>query len=149
MSCADPTFAIKTASEEQIRNHLESCDFLFEPPLHRQVEVSAYARKIVERGVTFEAWVEGTLAGLLAAYFNDQASRRGFVTIVSIVSNFQHFGIAGQLMRNAVSYGASEGFKTLVLDVNSTNAVAIALYVKHGFMITKTVNDKLTMELTL
>ena len=142
----DVAFRQKTATEDEIRKHLQSCDFLFNPPLHNRVQIPAYSQKIAERATTFEAWSGEALVGLVAAYYNDQTSRRGFITSVSVLSDFQRYGVGGALIQRALDYGVAAGFKTVALEASVTNTTVIAFYQKHGFYVLRTDGGIVTLE---
>ena len=61
---------INQADPEQIAEHLRACDASFTPPLSGRLEISGYAQKIADKANRFEAWAEGELVGLVAAYCN-------------------------------------------------------------------------------
>ncbi len=126
--------------------HLQSCDLLFNPPLHNSVQIPAYSKKIAEHATTFEAWSDVTLVGLVAVYYNDYTSWRGFITSVSVVQDFQRCGVAGKLIQRTLEYGVEAGFKAIALQANVACKPAIALYRKYGFSISRTDGDKVTLE---
>ena len=66
-------YKTKTASVDHILAHLNSCNLNFTLPLSEKVDLVGYAHKIYENSVTFEAWFNETLVGLVAAYFNNLA----------------------------------------------------------------------------
>ena len=54
-----------------IQNHLKEVSPTFYPPLSERVNIDDYAQKIRKFGVTFEAWIDNCLIGLVACYVND------------------------------------------------------------------------------
>ena len=62
---------IKTAGINQVFNHLLICKDNFMPSLDTTVDIAAYSKKIIDNAITFEAWGNKNLAGLVAAYCND------------------------------------------------------------------------------
>ncbi|MBL0182082.1 MAG: hypothetical protein IPP96_07240 [Chitinophagaceae bacterium] len=67
---------------------MEACKNNFIPPLQDTVDIDSYAQKIKSKSITFEAWQNGHLAGLIAAYFNDPGKEVGFITNVSVENGF-------------------------------------------------------------
>ena len=65
-------FKVNSATAREIAGHLGRCDDLFIPPLSSHTEIDGYAQKIRRHAVRFEAWAEGNLVGLVAAYLNDE-----------------------------------------------------------------------------
>lgn len=123
----------KKASTEQIAAHLDQCTDQFVPALKQRVDLSEYSRKIFEKSVTFEAWHQEGLIGLLAAYFNDPDKKFGFITSVSVLDAFVGKGIASALLKQCEHYAREHGFSALRLEVSAKNSRAIHLYRKHGF----------------
>lgn len=126
-------YCIGQASEQEIAGHLQLCDANFIPPLSTRVNLQQYAAKLAEHAVRFEAWADGGLAGLLAAYCNDQDSSLAFITNVSVLGQWQQQGIANELVRQCVHYVKTAAMRGIRLEVEKTNTQAINLYLKHGF----------------
>lgn len=126
-------YQIGKAGKQDIIEHLEKCDQNFSPQLSSYVNINEYSQKIFSNAVTFEAWENDKLIGLVAAYLNDQKSYEGFITNVSVFNNHARKGIAKQLLLNCEEYANKVGFKYLSLDVHpGTNA--FFLYTKIGFI---------------
>lgn len=126
-------YGMDAATREQVEAHLRLCDASFVPALGGRVDIAAYARKIREAAVTFEAWHGGRLVGLVAAYLDGPAGGQGFVTSVSVEPGLAGRGIGEQLMHNCIGRARERGFGRLVLEVGAANERAIALYRRLGF----------------
>lgn len=130
---SDPLrYASNQAGLPELLEHLESCASDFTPPLANRVDVAAYAQRIFERSVRFEAWSGTRLVGLVAAYCNDPARRTSFVTSVSVLRGWQGRAIASSLMDACLRHAAQAGFQCLELEVDPGNVRAIGLYEKMG-----------------
>ncbi len=138
-----------TASLEQIRAHLADCSSRHRPPLAPRVDLPEYARKIAGNAATFEAWADGSLVGLVAAYLNDTTAHTGYVTNVSVVSEYLGRGVASRLMEACVARATTAGMRELKLEVGKANTAAIDLYRKLGFGETGDNGDFIAMALPL
>ena len=127
------TYREKTATFEAVFAHLTKCSSNFVPKLDEKVDISTYSKKIVANSVTFEAWIEDKLVGLIAAYFNDPINKIGFITNVSTEKEYSGKGIASQLIKHCIYYGIQHHFKAICLEVFFQNNEAIKLYKKWGF----------------
>ncbi|MER2561167.1 MAG: GNAT family N-acetyltransferase [Myxococcaceae bacterium] len=136
------------ATATDIEAHLSGCDADFEPRLSLRVEISSYSKKLVSHADRFEAWSEGNLIGLVAAYCNDMTTRRAFVTSVSVTRGWGGRGIGAELMMKCVAHAASVGMLEMTLEVARTNSLATRLYQKLGFL-TLTDGDTLSMSKAL
>lgn len=126
-------YSLTKATYPDIVSHLETCKNDFIPPLQETVNISSYAQKIKAKSITFEAWQEERLIGLIAAYFNDPGNDFGFITNVSVEKGFAGKGIASSLLNQTLKYAKENKFNEIRLKVHARNTLAIALYRKHGF----------------
>lgn len=138
-------YLLNKASAAQIADHLLRCDVDFVPPLSGRVEINDYARKIESKATRFEAWSDGTLVGLVAAYCNDQESRIAYITSVSVLRAWTGKGIAARLMSQCIEHAKASGMRQISLEVGGDNAPAIKLYKKSGFEISNTGTPSITM----
>jgi len=134
MNCCEIDYKIKTASCEVIFEHLDKCKNNFDPPLQTYVDIQKYAEKIDNKAITFEAWVDNTLAGLLAAYFNDENGILGYITTLSVLNEYQGLGIGEKLFMLSIEYGKEHNFKIVRLEANYTNQKGIKFYKRIGFV---------------
>lgn len=128
------TYRLKTATEKDIRLHLKECNDNFLPPLNERVNINEYAEKIFEKAITFEAWKNNILIGLIAAYFSNKQSHSGFITNVSVTKKNMGLGITSKLLINCIEYARKNGFKEIQLEVNKENIQAINFYKKFNFI---------------
>ena len=133
----------------QVADHLSACDNAFIPPLSSQVSIRDYARKIVDRAVRFEAWSNGLLVGLVAAYCNDTVTRVSYITSVSVLPGWQGRGIASRLLGPCIGYARENDFVRIELEVDRRNETAVGLYKKHGFLVGPDKNNSFIMYLVL
>ena len=139
------TYTIKKATVKDIELHLLLCDLQFIPPLSDKVDIESYSNKIYDKAITFEAWSQNKLIGVIAAYFNYE-EQFGFITNVSVDPKWTGKGIAAELLKNCLEYTVNSKFKTVSLEVNKNNGKAIGLYTKFGFEKESQKEDSLTMK---
>lgn len=139
------SFSQNNSDLAQIKWHLEQCDQLFIPPLSERVVLSEYAAKLSDRGERFEAWMNKTLVGLVAAYANNLQDRIAYVTSVSVLPEFQGANIAGRLLTSCARFAESRGFRRLALEVHGSNSQVIKLYHRMGFTTSREQGQMLLM----
>ena len=142
-------YAENTAGEIQVRTHLENCDTNFVPRLSNKVNIAEYAKKINTNAITFEAWQNDELIGLIAAYFNNKENKSGFITTVSTIKQYEGMGIGSRLIKMCIDYAKSNDYRSILLEVNKENNTAIQLYNKYGFVKTEQTGESLLMKLYL
>jgi ribosomal protein S18 acetylase RimI-like enzyme len=126
-------YSLNKATEAEIAEHLFLCSVDFVPPLSDRVEIKDYAKKIVTKSTRFEAWGNGALVGLLAAYCNDPEKRIAYVTSVSILSEWRKKGISTRLITNCIEQARKSGMHRISLEVARENILATQMYKKNGF----------------
>ena len=131
-------YQVNRSSVAQVQEHLWRCDADFIPPLSGRVSIENYAGKIADRATRFEAWHEGALVGLVAAYCNDTEARVAYITSVSVVREWKSYGIAANLLSQCLDYARNLGMSQVSLEVGDSNVPAIRLYEKSGFVAVET-----------
>lgn len=138
-------YRLNTASEESIYDHLVRCASIFKPRLDSYVNIKEYALKIYSIAERIEAWVQGNLVGLLAVYLNNEVSKEGFITNVSVEKDYHGRSIGSELLRRSLALAAGKGFISVKLEVFSTNKAALRMYEKFGFVIERKEDMKILM----
>lgn len=143
------TYRVNRSSASEITAHLLRADAGFEPTLSSRVDIPAYAQKLHDRAVRFEAWMGEVLVGLVASYCNQLDGGKAFVSNVSVWSECQGQGIGGRLMRQCIEYVRCLEVGQIELEVNKLSLPAIALYQKLGFNMLHETGSTLTMIMKL
>jgi ribosomal protein S18 acetylase RimI-like enzyme len=138
-------FAVNQSSQAQILGHLACCDKQFIPSLSSRTNLGEYAAKIRSRAQTFEAWNEGCLVGLVAAYFND-CDKICFITSVSVLPEQSGKGVAARLLAACMEAAREKGLTIFSLEVSSESPAAVQLYNRFGFQVIGFRGEIMTME---
>lgn len=142
-------FDTNRADARAIVAHLQACDAQFVPRLSDRVDLPSYGAKLAAHAISFEAWSEGALVGLVSGYANAPNRLDSFVSNVSVLPDWQGRGIARRLLSAFVLHARTAGFVRVVLSVNACNDRARAFYRKHGFIEGLIDETGLQMNLTL
>lgn len=145
MNSSSFQYKIKTATCQTIINHLKKCADCFVPRLHTYVNVTEYGKKIFSKSTTFESWDGNNLIGLVAVYYNNYETKTGYITNVSVLKDYQGFGIASKLIGNAIDFGKENTFILLALELDVDNTKAFNLYKKHGFVVVGKIKNNILM----
>jgi ribosomal protein S18 acetylase RimI-like enzyme len=149
MQIVEVIYKRKTATISDILVHLKECNDNFYPPLAQRVDLEVYARKIFENAVTFEAWREDVLVGLVAIYFNEELNCFGYITSVSVLDAFLRSGIASRLLKQCIEYAVDQKAREVRLEVHEKDQPAIYMYRKLGFALDGDGDGFLKMKLML
>ena len=135
------------ATAIEIADHLEDIDDTFIPRLSERVEIGDYARKIAGRAERFEAWAQGKLVGLLAAYFNDTDAGTAWITSVSVIPAYRNQGLGSRLLIECVEFAKHRHFNDISLEVDRENQRAVDLYSAKGFTVVSVTGRTIRMHL--
>ncbi len=130
------------AKEVDIALHLHECDIQFSPLLSSYVNIDNYTEKIKNNALTFEAWHNNKLVGLVACYANDIKHIEAYITNISVLATYTKKGIAGNLLDKCIRLMQKKDFKSISLEVIKENCQAIYLYEKRGFIERQTISNK-------
>lgn len=128
-----------------IKEYLDNYDRDFYEPLSTRVNLDVFAEKLHNLSTTFIIVCKGQIAGLLASYFYDIQSRKGFITLVHINSKFRGQHLSNYLVRTVQSYAISINFQYIDLMVYRDNVSAFGLYGKYGFKVMDENNGRCAM----
>lgn len=117
----------------------------FYEPLTYRIDVDAFVKKVHNLSTTFILTVDDEIAGLIAAYFYDMLSEKGFITIVHVKRAFQGRHLSTILLQATQDYAHSIRFKYIDLMVYRNNTPAFNLYRKHGFEVLEDNNGRCLM----
>ena len=65
----------------------------------------------------------------------------GYISVVAVIPKWQRRGVASTLIKTAVQHFHSLKIKTIKIDVEETNILAIKVYEKIGFIVIETFED--------
>jgi ribosomal protein S18 acetylase RimI-like enzyme len=140
------SYTANVATVDQLSDHLRRCDDAYVPPLSERVRIEDYARKLAERATRLEAWNEGALIGLVAAYLPSGADAPVYISDVSVVPEQRGRHIASALLTECAALARHHAVDRLRLEVHRRNEPAIGLYEANGFHAIAEAEDILTME---
>lgn len=140
-------YKTNTAAKKQILMHLMGCSDSFYPPLAQRMDLEEYSWTIYNNSVTFEAWKQDLLIGLLAAYFLNEPVRSFYITNVSVLKEYMGMGIASNLMCKLIARAVEEKCHEIKLEVHAENGRALGLYTKYGFVVESRVGDFFKMKM--
>jgi 2-polyprenyl-3-methyl-5-hydroxy-6-metoxy-1,4-benzoquinol methylase len=115
-----------TTTEQQIFEYLKKNEV--ELSLTGLVDIFEYSKKIYEKAIKFEAFIDDELIGLVAVYDS------GFLTSVGVLKKFKFKGIGSHLLTMGLDFLRKNRCLESTLKVHTDNNVAINFYKKFGFI---------------
>lgn len=134
---------------KDIELHFRNCPSYFYEQLSNRTDITTYSKKLEMNSQRFELWDDATLIGLIAAYCNDIEKINCYITNVSVHNNYLKQGVASYLIQKCIDYAQRNAFKSVSLEVASTNYKAIALYNSFHFLQISIKKDSLIMQLNI
>tara|TARA_B100000586_G_C19988251_1_gene375111 strand:+ start:271 stop:729 length:459 start_codon:yes stop_codon:yes gene_type:complete len=140
-------YQIKNAKKNDILCHLNTCNDYFTPSLSSRVKLNTFSEKIYSSAISFEAWNENILIGLVSCYFNK--NKTGFINHASVIREFHKMGIFKKLLNSCINYGKELKFQSIKLEVEKENHIAKNIYLNLGFKFLSLNNNFISMQLHL
>ena len=134
---------------EQLIRLLERVDGEFETPLSQRLDIAAYVDKMMAHAALFPMLDAGRLAGFVAMYCNDPASRTAYITMVAVDPASRATGLGSGLVRTAIAHARRIGCEKVALEVYKSNLNAFRLYTKLGFGVARETAGSAFLELPL
>ncbi len=125
-------YKINISTLDNIKEHLNKCSINFTPALDTYTNIEQYSEKIFNKAIRFEAFNKSTLIGLIAMYVNSNRNV-GFITNVSVDTDYKGRNIGGQLIDEVKKYAFKNNITSIELEAYNENIKAINFYHKHGF----------------
>lgn len=139
------TIYIGKPAVDFFKNYVLEHDNDFYEPLSGRIDIEAFVEKIHTLSTTFVLMQEKEIVGLIAAYFYDIPSEKGFITLTHTKKEFRGQHLSNVLMEAVKSYARSIKFRYVDLKVYKANLPAFNLYIKHGFEVLSDENGRCLM----
>lgn len=131
--------------KEFVKEYVINYDNDFYEPLSGRVNLDSFSDKLHGLANTFVIVYNGEVAGLLASYFYDKESKKGFITLVHVKNQFRGLQLSTYLVQTAQEYAKSINFNCIDLLVYRNNVSAFGLYTKLGFKVINEENGRCAM----
>lgn len=109
----------------------------FSPHAPRQARALKMILDRPETGILFLACDGASVAGMISLLFTISTAEGGRVCSLEdmvVAKPHRGRGVGRSLLTHAIDYAAAQGFLRITLLTDSTNAVAIEMYKRHGFV---------------
>lgn len=107
----------------------------FYEPLSSRISIDSFVEKVHNLSTTFILIHEGNVCGLIASYFYERSSKKGFITLTHTKLEYRGQHLSTVLLKTVQEYARSINFKYIDLMVYKNNESAFNLYLKHGFKV--------------
>lgn len=132
-------------TKEFFKEYVLKHDNDFYEPLSGRIDIDKFVEKVHTLSTTFILVQEDKIAGLIASYFYDKPSEKGFITLTHIKHEFRGQHLSTLLLEAVKDYACSINFKYIDLMVYKDNSSAFNLYLKHGFKVLTDDNGRCLM----
>lgn len=139
------TIYIGKPSLDFFKGYVLAHDRDFYEPLSGRIDIEAFVNKVHTWSTTFVLVQSGEVAGLIASYFYDLPSEKGFITLTHTKREFRGQHLSTILLASVQEFARSINFKYIDLMVYKDNAPAYNLYLKHGFRVLTDNNGRCLM----
>lgn len=132
-----------TLDPEAVHTLLQKCDEEFVPSLSQTMNLKQYAQKLSDFAQFVIALDNGSAAGFVAYYLNDEGHFI-YVPLIWVSSEVQRNGIGQQLIAQ-LSELSIMGYSSIRLEVLKSNTGACHFYLKEDFKMAEDRNSKWLM----
>ncbi|MDX7998859.1 GNAT family N-acetyltransferase [Xenorhabdus sp. Reich] len=120
-------------TEKDLIRFLNKINHEFTPPLNNKINITLYARKLIEKALFFYTADKEKILSCCAMYANDYNTLTAYLSILAVHPSCRNSGIANKLLLQAENKLKKDNFKKISLEVYKNNKIAIKLYEKNGF----------------
>ena len=132
-----------------VKEYVQKYDNDFYEPLSSRVNIDSFAQKLSDLSTCFLLFERDVLAGMICAYFYQQESGKGYITLTHTKKEFRGAHVAKRLLDAVRSYAKDRGFIFVDLAVYNENVSAYNLYLHYGFTPLSNNGVRSEMRLTL
>ena len=135
---------------ENVTNFLIEVNFDFPVPLSNKVDISEYAKKIINNA-TIIAAIDKTnsIIGLVCGYTNNLIEKTSYISLVGVKKEYRKCGIAKLLLKTYLAFCNKKGIALVHLYTDKSNVPAIKMYNDLGFNNYKIENEQRPNDLHL
>ncbi len=120
-------------SSDRVYRFLISSNEVFFPPLSSRLDLQLYSRKLGDNATNIFVVYAGIDIGHVGFYVNDDSFRRAFISSIATLPGFERRGVGRALLSEVLCHCIRRGMKSISLQVQPENNIAINLYKKFGF----------------
>ena len=142
MNQIEVDFYIKSLSHEEILCFLKKNENDHFEKLSKLVDLEIYAKKLSENALHFTLYDKEELVGFCASYFNDDISKVGYISIISIALEYRALGLGGELINHIIVYARQNLFKEIEVKPDCNNKILIDFFTQQGFFISEKIADR-------
>lgn len=105
-------------------------------------DLQAYTKKMIKNAIVVIAKYNKEDIGFIATYCNDLSGRKSYITSIFVKKDYQSNKVGQKLVDIAISDSMKRGMRTIELEVQQENILAIRFYKKYGFQKKITTSNK-------
>lgn len=130
-------YAKDLINQQSLAGYVRLADIDFNPSIGGRVDIDLWTKKIILSGDVILAISEERIVGAIFFYANDIASKKAYISYLSVHRDFRSQGIARNLLARSFSLSKEKGMRKV--GVHTHNDVALNLYKKIGFTVVEQV----------
>ena len=135
-------FYIRALSQEEILEFLKKNENDHYKKLSELVDLNSYAEKLSEKALHFTLYEKEKLVGFSASYFNNDISKVGYISVISILAGYRRFGLGGILINHIIKYARENLYKEIVVKPDCNNSALIGFFEKYGFIMSEKIANR-------
>ena len=110
--------------------------------LRKLVDLDKYSEKLSLYATHFCFFDGNKLIGFCGCYFNNETSRVGYISGISLLEGYRGVGLGSDLLHHVIQRGKVLGFKVIHVTVDRRNIILTAFFERNGFFKLDTVDER-------
>lgn len=120
-------------SEDDLNKHISFFGDFFPDPLSSRVDIQTYTNRLINNAEIYFLKFENLVVGVIGFYINNKVNLKSYISIISVLPNFQGQGCGKILINSCVSAAMKAGMCEISLHVHMDNIKAQKFYTANGF----------------
>lgn len=131
------------SKELEIYQLLEQFDDVFDPSITSRISnLKVYTSKLFKNGLTYVIQENDHILGFISMYANDIEKKEAYIIFLAVAHHYQGNNLGEKLLDHCIQISTQKGMKSVRLEVQKDNQIAIRFYQKHGFKIIEDASKK-------
>ena len=120
-------------NQKCVESFLREVDEEFPIPLSSKVDISALAKKYIEKATLCCRFKDERIIAMVAGYLDNTKDQMGYISLVATTADARRKGYSSTLLAEFLELARSKGLKAVHVYTHKTNMRAVGMYRKVGF----------------
>ncbi|NCD09734.1 MAG: GNAT family N-acetyltransferase [Negativicutes bacterium] len=120
-------------SEDDVNRYISCFGDFLPDPLSSRIDIQLYTNKLINNAKIYFLKNDNLVVGVIGFYINDEINFQSYISLISVLPNFQSQGCGTILLNSCIAARKNAGMCEISLRVHSANLKAQRFYAANGF----------------